>query len=237
VKDDFPQVTYEELKNLPIRRIAFTTPGDERETLTAEAKDRAEQAIQALVSSRVVGSEMPIDQAVLVQAAAPALTFAEECLSADPEQSDVVHDLLAHLAEQMIKMHGQKQKRVEDFWLDLEGITDADTFEALSEHGKWGRTLWRASEDCRPFVDQESRSTRHLDESLGWNEDCFKVFVKALAGRVSNLSDVVGVYRRHQRTYCDLIQRIAATDRLIDLIVYRLYGLTAAEVAVVEGDN
>jgi hypothetical protein len=31
--------------------------------------------------------------------------------------------------------------------------------------------------------------------------------------------------------------RIAATDRLIDLIVYRLYGLTAAEVAVVEGDN
>jgi hypothetical protein len=30
--------------------------------------------------------------------------------------------------------------------------------------------------------------------------------------------------------------RIAATDRLIDLIVYRLYSLTAAEVAVVEGD-
>jgi hypothetical protein len=29
--------------------------------------------------------------------------------------------------------------------------------------------------------------------------------------------------------------RIAATDRLIDLIVYRLYGLTAEEVAVVEG--
>ena len=29
--------------------------------------------------------------------------------------------------------------------------------------------------------------------------------------------------------------RIAATDRLIDLIVYRLYGLTADDVAVVEG--
>ena len=33
----------------------------------------------------------------------------------------------------------------------------------------------------------------------------------------------------------ELLARIAATDRLIDLIVYRLYGLTEEEVAVVEG--
>lgn len=32
-----------------------------------------------------------------------------------------------------------------------------------------------------------------------------------------------------------LLVRIEATDRLIDLIVYRLYGLTESEVAVVEG--
>jgi hypothetical protein len=31
------------------------------------------------------------------------------------------------------------------------------------------------------------------------------------------------------------VQRIRATDRLIDLVVYRLYGLTEEEVAVVEG--
>lgn len=31
------------------------------------------------------------------------------------------------------------------------------------------------------------------------------------------------------------LARLAATDRLIDLIVYRLYGLTAEEVAIVEG--
>lgn len=29
--------------------------------------------------------------------------------------------------------------------------------------------------------------------------------------------------------------RLGATDRLIDLVVYRLYGLTPEEVAVVEG--
>jgi len=31
-----------------------------------------------------------------------------------------------------------------------------------------------------------------------------------------------------------LLERIASTDRLIDLIVYRLYGLTEEEVAIVE---
>jgi hypothetical protein len=33
-----------------------------------------------------------------------------------------------------------------------------------------------------------------------------------------------------------LLERIASTDRLIDLIVYGLYGLTEEEVAVVEGN-
>jgi hypothetical protein len=34
-----------------------------------------------------------------------------------------------------------------------------------------------------------------------------------------------------------LLASLAATDRLIDLIVYRLYGLTEEEVAVVEGKH
>jgi hypothetical protein len=45
-----------------------------------------------------------------------------------------------------------------------------------------------------------------------------------LAGRVSNLSEVVGVYRTHHPVYGALVRRIEGTDRLIDLIVYRLYG-------------
>jgi hypothetical protein len=231
------QLRIDFIYRLPFRRIEFTTLTDQRESLVEEVKDKAEQAIQSLANSGLVGSDAPMDQAVLAQAAAPALSFVEERLSAEPEQADVVHDLLAHLAERMIEMHEQKQERVESFWLDLEGVTDAGTFEELREHGKWGRSLWRASEDCRPFVGEESRSTRHLDESLGWNEDCFNVFVKALAGRVSNLSDVVGVYRRHHPPYRQLVQRIAATDRLIDQIVYWLYGLTEEEIAVVEGSE
>jgi len=223
------------LNEIPIRRIEFTTPADERTQLVEEAKDRAEEAVGALASSGVLGSDTPMDQAMLSQAASPALGFVEERLAAEPEQADVVHDLLAHLAEQMIAMHKEKQSQVEAFWLDLEGITDAETFETLRHKGKWERTLWQRSKACRPFVDEESRSTRRLDESLGWNEDAFKVFVKALVSRVQRLSDLVGVYRAHSSAYRELIARIEATDWLIDQIVYRLYGLTEEEIAIVKG--
>jgi hypothetical protein len=223
-KVSFTELKAEHINQLPIRRIEFTTPADERERLAAEGCDLAAHAIR---NSHDATYPAFLDTSLG--------SWLDERLSADSEQSDVVHDLLAHLAERMIEMHEQKQERVEAFWLDLEGVTDPDTFEDLREHGKWGRSLWCASEDCRPFVGEESRSTRHLDESLGWNEDCFKVFVKELTGRVSNLSDVVGVYRRHHPPYRQLVQRIEATDRLIDQIVYRLYGLTEDEIAVVEG--
>ena len=222
------------LRKIPVRRIDFTTPSDEREALVAEGKARAEVAIETLAASGVVGLDTPMDQAVLAQAASPALAFVEGRLDQEPEQADVIHDLLAYLAERMIEMHQEKQERVEGFWLDLEGVVDAETFEVLHDNGTWESSLWKA-EACRSFVDGESRSTRHLDESLGWNEGCFKAFVKMLARKVSNLSEVVGVYRKHHPAYQELVERIEATDRLIDLVVYRLYGLTEEEVAIVEG--
>jgi hypothetical protein len=39
------------------------------------------------------------------------------------------------------------------------------------------------------------------------------------------------------RLKCSLLRCIACTDRLIDFIVYRLYGLTEEEVTVVEGNR
>jgi hypothetical protein len=74
-----------------------------------------------------------------------------------------------------------------------------------------------------------------LDESLAWNEDAFKTFAKTLAAKIKNLSDLVSVYHRHSAGYRNLVARLAATDRLIDRIVYRLYGLSEEEIAVVEG--
>ena len=39
----------------------------------------------------------------------------------------------------------------------------------------------------------------------------------------------------HRSIFLPLQARLAATGRLIDLIVYRLYGLTDEEAAIVEG--
>jgi hypothetical protein len=228
-----------QLDRLPIRRIEFTTPGDERERLAARGQALAAQAVQqdlrGLADLGGLGGGLaPLDRAAALHAAAPALDFVAGRLQAQPEQADVIHDLLAHLAGEMIDLHKKKQERTEAFWLDLEGVTDADAFAKLQK-GKQERTLWKRSKPCRPFVSEDSHSSRSLDESLGWGEGAYKDFVKALAGKVQHLSDLVGVYRRHAPAYADLVARITATDWLIDRIVYALYGLTEEEIKIVEG--
>ena len=60
------------------------------------------------------------------------------------------------------------------------------------------------------------------------------MFVKVLAGRVQNLSDLVGIYPTHEPDYGGLTACIATTDRLIDQIVYKLYGLTDEEIPIME---
>ncbi len=51
--------------------------------------------------------------------------FVEHHLDAKPERSDVVHDLLAFLAEQMIEMNKKKQKEIKGFLSWLEGYSGA----------------------------------------------------------------------------------------------------------------
>jgi hypothetical protein len=228
VSDAFPRISVADLEQLPIRRIHFTTSEAERERLAALGITEATEWIETAEGGSVTSASFSaFSDSKLGR-------WLDERLSADPEQSDVVHDLLAHLAEQMIALHKQKQERVAAFWDALEAVTDADTFEDLSEHGKWEASLWK-DPACRPYVDQESRSTRHLDESLGWDRDCYEAFAGMLAGKTSVTGPIIDVYREHHPSYRRLVERIASTDELIDQIVYRLYGLTDEEIAVVEG--
>ena len=157
-----------------------------------------------------------------------------QCLTAQPEQADIVHDLLVHLAARMIEMHKEKRRIGEAFWLDVQGVADDALFGRLRDKGKQESSLWKLPA-CRPHVREESGSRRTLVESLAWDEGAFIAFARALAGRVPNMSDLVAVYRRHGAGYRDLCTRLARTDWLIDQIVYKLYGLTDKEIAIVEG--
>ena len=134
----------------------------------------------------------------------------------------------------MLSMHKEVQSHTTDFWTDLEGVTDPTTFRKLRDKGKQAAGL-AADPALAPFVSAASKSSRSLDESLAWDEAAFKGFVRALAGPVDKLSALLRVYERYAPAYRDLTERIARTDWLIDQIVYQLYGLTAEEIAIVEG--
>jgi hypothetical protein len=162
------------------------------------------------------------------------MAFTKARLAAQPEQADVIHDLLAYLAEQMIEMNKEKQNVATACWLDVEGVTDAATFARLRDKGKQEASLWSLPA-CQPYVRQDSHSSRSLEDALAWDEAAFKAFVKALTGSVPNLSQLVKVYQAHSPTYSQLVARLAATDRLIDQIVYQLYDLTEEEIRIVEG--
>ncbi|MFM6254732.1 MAG: hypothetical protein ACKPEQ_37295, partial [Dolichospermum sp.] len=96
VKDDFPQVTYEELKNLPIPQISFTTSPEKRQ-----------EYLQNLIN---LYQEYQINHNSNI-----LLTQIETHLNQQPSQADVIHDFLAYLAEQMIELNQQKQTETKGF--------------------------------------------------------------------------------------------------------------------------
>lgn len=215
-KEIFPQLNQSTVEGLPIRRIDFTTPDDERARLLAEGT--------ALYDAMQRGGG---DAGALLR------RFVEQRMAASSAQTDVVHDLLAHLAEQMIALNQEKQQRTEAFWLDLEGVSDEASFDVLRNKGKWEQSLAKKAA-LAPYVDAESRSSRSIADALEWDEGAFKAFVGLLVKKIGNFSGIVAVYRDHAPTVRAVAQRIQHTDDLIDQIVYRLYGLTDEEIAIVE---
>ena len=88
----FQKILIKDARQFPIRRIAFTTPAADRARHLDEGKRRYKAYWR---------------RATMVQ----VLAFVAERLAHEPEQSDVIHDLLAYLAEEMIRLN--KEKRAE----------------------------------------------------------------------------------------------------------------------------
>ena len=99
----FAEIKISDLQVIPIRRISFTTPAETRAALAAEA--------QGLAAAAVTTGDFTA-----------VLAFVTAQLAAQPERSDVIHDLLAGLAEQMIAMNKQKGDEMRGFlaWLERE---------------------------------------------------------------------------------------------------------------------
>jgi hypothetical protein len=152
------------------------------------------------------------------------LEVADGCLPKDDagefdaagERSDVVHDLLAHLAEEMIRMNKEKQEEIRGFLAWLEEFIGAKV-EDLSNKTK-----------VMAYYETE------FSELLGvLKKNKRKLGVDP--GRRAFTEDLRREHSASMEKLSPLLLRIEKIDRLIDAIVYRLYGLTAEEIEIVEG--
>src|SRR5713101_8357094 len=84
------------VKQIPLRSIAFTTPDSERSYYLEKAKNLYEYCLSKNDQACVLG-------------------FVDHHLSKEPEESDVVHDLLAFLAEEMIRLNKEKRAAQKEF--------------------------------------------------------------------------------------------------------------------------
>jgi hypothetical protein len=148
------------------------------------------------------------------------------------ERSDVIHDLLAGLAEQMIVMNKQKGDEMRGFLAWLERETGAK-IEDLTGKSQLRDYLgdYQKDEASLPFDDPSAGSGQSLLAIL--RKNARKLAVDP-GGRKFQES-LKKEYGASLAVLLPLKARLAATDRLIDLVVYRLYGLTEEEIAVVEG--
>lgn len=135
----------------------------------------------------------------------------------------VAGDLLAFLAQQMIALNEQKQAEVKRFlgWVEAQIGAQIDDLS--------GKTIlagylgdYQKGEDHLPFaafIDRLHRNKARLGRPLD----------AAIEHRLAE------EYAASLEVLLPIKQQLAETDGLIDQIVYRLYGLTDEEIAIVEG--
>jgi len=196
----FTKIDLADLERIPIRRIYFTTPEGERKRRMEGLRALYEKGDEAGVLAGVEGC-LPRDEKGEFLALKPGATGVEE-------KSDVVHDLLAFLAERMIALHKERQEKAKQFtgWLrEIKGIDTGVLRAALKE-------FWTLDEDGLA--------------------QAFKA--KKIRASAENWSEIKDELAKYRKAILALNVKITFTDALIDRIVYRLYGLTEEEIKLVK---
>jgi type I restriction-modification system DNA methylase subunit len=192
------------VSELPIRIINFATPDSERRQLLRQTKKLYQEYLDAKNLGRIlafVSELLPLKE--------------DGTPDTEHEHSDVVHDLLAFLAEEMTRLNKEKQGKIKVF------------------------LTWLEEEIIKGSIEDQKNKTRIKDFHNNTFEDLLDVLKK---NRVvpdpcpSSIRDIIASeFSSAVKALTPLKARIKATDDLIDQIVYRLYGLCDAEIAVVKG--
>ncbi|WP_456473778.1 Eco57I restriction-modification methylase domain-containing protein [Candidatus Pyrohabitans sp.] len=189
------------LEKLPIRRINFITPEYERSKLVAGLKQLYNNSNFSEILT-LVDSYLPKDE--------------EGNFITEKEKSDVVHDFLAFLAEQMIELNKKKNAEIKGFLEWLEGDTgvkveDMTLKTKIKEYYKYN---W---EEFKKALMRNKKKITSYDISRREPQERIKAEFDASIEKLK-----------------PLIENIQKTDSLIDQVVYKLYGLTEEEIRVVE---
>ncbi len=129
------------------------------------------------------------------------------------DRNDTVHDLLAYLAEKMTAMH-EEQTEIERTWREW-------VEELLLPNHKLKKTFLKEG-----WVKVGLQS--------GWEGVKAEFQARKALPSGKALQDLRRETEEALEELRPLYERIQRTDELIDQIVYRLYGLTEDEIAVVE---
>lgn len=203
-----PQIT-----RLPIRRIMFSTLLSRREACVEEGR----QLYNQYLSDK--------DQA-------PVVRFVEEHLAPERNESDIIHDLLEFLAEEMVRLNDEKLKSQQEF-LERLGIM---LKLQPNKGGNAGLDALSGRSKLSDYAGDYEKDQPHLPFS-----DLLNILQKNRTRLGISLSDPIvidrlrAVYTASLECILPLKEQLARTDQLIDQIIYRLYGLTFDEIAVVEG--
>lgn len=196
-------IKMEYLNAAPVPQISFTTSHNERERLTHEA-----------IGAYDIGDNNGV------------LSRTDAALEAG--KSDVVHDLLAHLAQGMIALNKRKQAEVKRFLGWLEG-----KLRITLRNGEGGIDSLTGKTLIQGYLGDYQKG----ETETSWQDFYFRLYQNRNRFGVS-LTDVDGeIEREYENSLATLIpikRDLARTDALIDKIVYRLYGLTDAEIELIE---
>jgi len=278
-KVSFTELKAEHIKQLPIRCIKFTTAANERAELAEKGQElynvfRVEENSEHVIS------------------------FVQRQLSQQPAHVDVVHDLLAYLAQQMIDLNKEHQRleRETNLFRFVEQVTPCMRLDkALGGPLAAGEIVSDLSavhhdiEVLRLTQEDDSRWLLEVRAKLrapesGWREHqrdrdgnfirrwlpVYRLPLDETTGRFFHYAfahldgfdgagKFPGGYTRTtleklnatkvprfvpvdlaplaalEAELAEVRRKIRLTDDLIDQIVYKLYGLTEEEIAIVEG--
>jgi hypothetical protein len=129
---------------------------------------------------------------------------------AERERSDVVHDLLAFLAERMQEIKGFLGWLESYLGAKVEDLTPKTKLQSYYEH------------DYESFLAVLKKNSKKLAVDPARREPA-EALRAELEGSMGKL--------------LPLRERIRQTDELIDAMVYKLYGLTEEEIRIVEGNK